>query len=212
MPDWVREYQTLIGAVIAFVGVSWTLYWNARAGRKLERFKSEQQRIALLAAFRAELTVIQSMLSRPLQDFLISVSNETPPGSEAKSIVYPRLPATVYENNVDKIGLLGVSLSATVVIAYSEIAQFEEAVIALQSAGEDIDQDEATFSAAWTFNEVGHAIDRIKESLPEKEQNKLIMFSQPKVRRKDIEWFLERKKEKQSHQAGQRTTDTPTDS
>src|SRR5262245_36798800 len=82
MPDWIREireYQTLIGAVIAVVGVSWTLYWNARAGRRLEQFKSEQQRVALLAALRAELAGIQSMLSAPLQDFLISITGTPPP-------------------------------------------------------------------------------------------------------------------------------------
>jgi hypothetical protein len=191
-PGFVQTYQTLFGSLIAFVGVSCTLVWNANAARKLERFKSEQQRIALLAAIRAELTVFQSALQLPLHQLFSSVGSSSTPEPEAR-FDYPALPPRiVFERNVDKIGLLGVSVSAIVVVAYSEIARFE-AVVGPGSRGNGIDEDEAMSSAARAFTATGQAIQRVKESLPKEEQRELIMFPQPEVSQKDVEWFLERR-------------------
>jgi len=201
MLDFIKTYQTILGAIIAFLGVSWTLYWNAKVSRRLEKFKIEQQRIALLAALRAELAVIQSALGRQWSDFVVS-NQETPSDqahAETKNVMHPRLSMTVFEKNADKIGLLGVSLSADVVIAYSEVTFFEKNA-ATQSDGKDINNEEAAYSLARAFTAAGKAIERIKESLPKEEQRGLIMYPQPEVNEKDVKSFLECRKDRQGEQ------------
>jgi hypothetical protein len=171
--EWIKTYQTLIGAAVAFIGVSWTIYWNAKVGRKLERFKSEQMRIALLVALRAELMVIQSALNVPVLQVLIPAAGF---GVQSdKRITFQKIPARlVFEKNVDKIGLLGPSLSAEIVIAYAAVAQFEANVT--PSLQGEIDEDEAVTSAAHGFNVTGRAIQLIKEDLPKEVQRQLVMF------------------------------------
>jgi hypothetical protein len=108
----------------------------------------------------------------------------------------------VYEKNIDKIGLLGVGTSHTVVTAYSEVVYYQN-VIRSESKGKAIHDENAAYALARAFTKAGEAIERIKEDFPKAQRQELIMFRQPEIRARDVEFFLEngRKKREREQQA-----------
>jgi hypothetical protein len=134
----IKDYQTFIGAVVGFTGITATLLWNSWQTRRAARKTISDSKNSLLSAFYGELSTNQDIVARNIATIR---GDSLPRGSDdvlglrrayLRYSFLEKFPQEVYSKNVDKIGSLGALHSLWIVNAYSELIQLPSFFAVLQ--------------------------------------------------------------------------------
>ena len=108
----IERFQTLIVGLIGFIGVIITISKNAKQSRDQEVQRNTHERESIRGALYSELEFIQKMLSDRENDF-------KPDGSDI--LIPEKISTKVYDQNLNRIGLLDTSEIKPIIGAYTLI-------------------------------------------------------------------------------------------
>jgi hypothetical protein len=137
LPYWavvLSSFQTIIAATIGFTGVICTLWWNAFQGRRLERYRIDNERLVLLSSFSAEFAINIKSLKEDWTSFSAKEKSQVGEGDiEFYPTTYQH---KIYDSSLNRLGLLGDDLAYSIVATYSNLAGFESIIAEFNIAGE----------------------------------------------------------------------------
>lgn len=111
----VKDFQSLIVGVVGFLGIIFTLWFNARQARRDREAELNQERETLRAALLEELKIVHASLERNKAD-----------RKEGKAAFVPTDPMDdAYKAFTQRIGLLTRSEVQKVMYAYLTLRTFE---------------------------------------------------------------------------------------